>query len=218
MKRWGAALACGLILATTFSGVAQAEPSDPAPPPPATPAPCAPLREGQFGALAADQIGTATVAPGQNGCHEITLTAGPHYLQAPSSRSFPPSVLVRDAVGPYVVSTIGPPQGTSDEIQIRSLTSAAGCPTVTVGGADELSGIRCRSLTVPAAGTYAVTALGTDGDSRALTVRDADGNVVCESAGPCTFTAVGTYILIADGHTSVIRDAPYAVTLAPAIS
>ncbi|MBM2622244.1 hypothetical protein JIG36_42750 [Actinoplanes sp. LDG1-06] len=133
------------------------------------------------------------------------------------SRYNPPCELT--GPGPYRVSTIAPPDGGEDEIQIRSLTPAVGCPAVTVGGTDQPSGIRCRSLTVPAAGTYDVTALGTGGDTRSITIRDADGASPCETAGSvplgkCTFPAAGTYTLIADGHTSVIRDAPFTVSLA----
>ncbi|MBU2662994.1 hypothetical protein KOI35_05680 [Actinoplanes bogorensis] len=315
---------------------------DPTPGPLPTPTSCAPLTEGNYGLLAADQIGTATVPVGEVGCHKITLSAGWHYIQvrgtamngattylqnAQGSRTCmkqagiywnclvrepgvytlevmnnwgtepvsyraaailqdesrcttkistawdaepvrlpqgdpleahcvtfdgtagekilrfsesgtfgvidangngvcgnpwrhnPPCVLTGE--GPYTVSTLAPSEGTSDEIQIRSLTPAVGCPTVTVGGTDQPSDVRCRSLTVPAAGTYDVAALGTGGDTRTIAIYDTTGVSPCESAGRvpngrCTFPAAGTYTLVDDGASAGIHDyGPYTVKLTP---
>ena len=119
MTRWGAALTCGLILASGFSGAAYAaEPAAPvaattttapATEPPAgqpsstTPAPvtCAPLTEGHFGTLTAGQIGTATVPAGETGCHTVRLTAGPHFIQF-TGFGIAKVASVRDAQGTVV--------------------------------------------------------------------------------------------------------------------
>ncbi|MER7166364.1 hypothetical protein ABT336_09905 [Micromonospora sp. NPDC000207] len=106
-------------------------------------------------------------------------------------------------------------------MQIRRLSDAVGCPTVTLGAynavpAGSPAGVRCRSLEVPAAGTYRVTASNTANERLYPIVYDADGLRVCSEVR-CEFPAAGTYTLVLDGNTTQVvdNDYLYAATLLP---
>ncbi|GID25201.1 hypothetical protein Abr02nite_01840 [Paractinoplanes brasiliensis] len=216
LKRWGAALACGLVLATTFSGVAQAEPSDLSPSDPAPAASCAPLRAGQFGALAADQIGAATVAPGQTGCHEVTLATGPHYIQTPADRSFPPSFLVRDAAGNQVCAavecdipatgayTIEVPNPTDQTLSYRvaaipqdPVHCTTRARTAWNSAATPVPSTGIEALCVRFTGTEAekINVYNAAGSSN---IRELDGSLVChlptQLLEPCRLPGSGTFL------------------------
>ncbi|KXK59304.1 hypothetical protein AWW66_25060 [Micromonospora rosaria] len=107
-------------------------------------------------------------------------------------------------------------------VQIRRLSAATGCPSVTPGAynaapAGGVAGVRCRSLEIPAAGTYRVKAVSADNHQEYPVVYDAAGLRVCAEVR-CEFPAAGTYTLVlgANSTSTVIdNDHLYAVALLP---
>ncbi|GAA4456555.1 hypothetical protein GCM10023170_051450 [Phytohabitans houttuyneae] len=87
-------------------------------------------------------------------------------------------------------------------MQVRRLSSPAGCPTRTTGpyGAVPVpSGVRCRILEVPTPGTYLVNAVSADNEETYAHVFDSQGLSVCGSP-QCTFTAPGRYTMVLQGR------------------
>ena len=133
------------------------------------------------------------------------------------------------AAGEYLAMTIAPAAATQDEIQIRSLSTRAGCPVVRIGRfgeppTDPPNGIRCRTLSVPAAGRYRIAAVTATGEARtliALRGTESAGSSACShrywiTDGECEFTEAGTVTLVADGDTStIVEDVPYSVAVVP---
>ncbi|MGK5442655.1 hypothetical protein ACSNN7_12690 [Micromonospora sp. URMC 105] len=107
-------------------------------------------------------------------------------------------------------------------MQVRRLSDAVGCPTVTLGTygsapAGGLGGIRCRTLDVAAAGPYRLRAVGDDNYERYGRVYDQAGLRVC-GTGRCEFPAAGRYTLVLGdrGTGQVIdNDVRHAVALLP---
>lgn len=98
-------------------------------------------------------------------------------------------------------------------LQIRRLSGAEGCPVATVGvfgTVPEAGGVRCRSLSVPAAGRYLVNPIGREqGDDLWSYVYDGEGKRVCQAGGWCAFPAAGTYTLVV-GDPTAVTDPEYA--------
>ncbi|PGH41714.1 hypothetical protein COO58_24550 [Micromonospora sp. WMMA1996] len=87
-------------------------------------------------------------------------------------------------------------------LQIRDLSDASGCPTVTPGAynaapAGALGGIRCRVLDLPE-GTFRVKAVGEDNYRQYGTVYDETGHKVCTDMW-CRVPAAGRYTLVLGG-------------------
>ncbi|MBL7254742.1 hypothetical protein [Paractinoplanes lichenicola] len=131
------------------------------------------------------------------------------------------------ATGDYVAMAVANPTKPDNEIQIRSLTSRAGCPELSPGmlgdpTADPLNGIRCRTIHVPTAGKYRITNTTATGASRTLIALEGTeslGSSACNHTywipadGVCEFTKAGTFTLVASGDTSSLpEDVPYSVT------
>jgi hypothetical protein len=98
------------------------------------------------------------------------------------------------------------PDNRSYEIEARRLNDPQGCVTVPVGRygaapAGAITANRCRTLTVPAAGTYHVEVVDDENYHQYGTVYDQAGARVCE-VGLCTFPAAGSYTLVTDGSTA----------------
>ncbi|MBB4696687.1 hypothetical protein [Paractinoplanes abujensis] len=138
-----------------------------------------------------------------------------------------PPCQIRAASGDFVAMTLAPADSADDEIQIRSLTSRAGCPELTPGlpgdpTPDAFSGIRCRTIHVPAPGKYLITNVAQTGEPRRLIALEGNERIHTSACargytipadGLCEFTKAGTFILVADGDTSsLVQDRPYAVT------
>lgn len=88
-------------------------------------------------------------------------------------------------------------------MQVRALTDATGCPTVTPGTynaapAGPLGAVRCRVLDLPTAGTYRVKAVGEDNYRQYATVYDSTGHRVCTDVW-CQVPAAGRYTLVLGG-------------------
>ncbi|MBL7260303.1 hypothetical protein [Paractinoplanes lichenicola] len=125
------------------------------------------------------------------------------------------------AGGTYVAASRGVAGKDSGEIQIRSVTAPVGCPVVEPGtpSTDPLSGIRCRRVTIPAAGTYEVRAVSEAGEQRSVVVLNEQGTPACGSGRPitesrCDFPAAGTYTLVVDGHVAVLQSDAFSATVA----
>ncbi|HEY0699341.1 MAG TPA: hypothetical protein VGD43_16200, partial [Micromonospora sp.] len=107
-------------------------------------------------------------------------------------------------------------------MQVRRLSGAVGCPTITPGGynappAGALGGIRCRTLDVPAEGTYRIKAVGADNYRRYATVYDATGHKLCTDVW-CQLPAAGRYTMVLSGGDSgsvLDTDVEYAVAMLP---
>ncbi|MGW1059504.1 hypothetical protein [Micromonospora rubida] len=107
-------------------------------------------------------------------------------------------------------------------MQVRRLSEAEGCPTVTPGaygtapsGAPD--GIRCRTLDIPTAGAYRVKAVSATNHEMYGRVYDQAGLGVCGS-GRCEIPAAGRYTLVLGGNGTgqvIDTDVPYAVALLP---
>ena len=99
------------------------------------------------------------------------------------------------------------------ELQVRRLSDAEGCPVAAVGvygTVPEAGGVRCRSLSVPAAGRYLVNPIGSEqGDDLWSYVYDGAGRKVCQAGGWCTFPGAGTYTLVV-GDPTAVTDSEYA--------
>ncbi|WP_433536129.1 hypothetical protein ACQPZK_30260 [Micromonospora sp. CA-249363] len=108
------------------------------------------------------------------------------------------------------------------KVQVRRLSDAVGCPTITPGTynstpAGGLGGIRCRTLDLPSAGAYRVTAVDDENYRAYATVYDSAGIKVCTGIR-CEVPAAGKYTMVLNGGvtTSVIdNDFLYAVALLP---
>ena len=87
-------------------------------------------------------------------------------------------------------------------IQVRSLSAPTGCPVVTTSAFGTApaapDGIRCRTLTVPAAGRYVLRAVDASNEGRYHRVFDDAGTRVCDGYGWCDLPAAGSYTMIAD--------------------
>lgn len=103
-------------------------------------------------------------------------------------------------------------------LQIRRLNNPAGCLAIkpgTYGTAPVLGGIRCRILTVPAAGTYTVAPVDSQNYQLSGDVYDVEGLRVCYIGGNCAFPAAGNYTLVLDGgNPSSVIDNDYQYTVA----
>lgn len=108
------------------------------------------------------------------------------------------------------------------KMQVRRLSDAVGCPTITPGAynaapAGALGGIRCRTLDIPAAGSYRVKAVTANNYRQYGTVYDTTGHKLCTDVG-CQVPEAGKYTLVlgGSGPDSVIdEDYQYAVALLP---
>lgn len=106
------------------------------------------------------------------------------------------------------------------KMQVRGLSDAVGCPTITPGSYDAapagaLGGIRCRTLDIPAAGTYRVKAVGADNYRSYASVYDTAGHKVCTDVW-CQVPAAGKYTMVLGGGavgTVIDNDFQYAVAL-----
>jgi hypothetical protein len=91
------------------------------------------------------------------------------------------------------------------EVQVRSLSAPIGCPVVEPGvfGATPpaIGTVRCRSLTVPAAGRYYLRAVRSENYETYPKVYDPTGVVVCERNVWCDFAAAGKYTLVAESSS-----------------
>ncbi|AGL14589.1 hypothetical protein [Actinoplanes sp. N902-109] len=126
---------------------------------------------------------------------------------------YDPDGCVLPGSGPYRLlawySAYGDPE---IGMEVRSLTTPTGCPTLAPGSFGTaptgLSTIRCRALTVPAAGSYLVRAVTEDNYERSARIYDPAGaRVACDTF--CT--------LAAGQHTLVVDDSSaFAVTFVPA--
>ncbi|WP_446211795.1 hypothetical protein [Micromonospora sp. IBSANI012] len=107
-------------------------------------------------------------------------------------------------------------------MQVRRLSDAVGCPTVTLGAYGSaptggLGGIRCRTLDAPTAGTYRLRAVDDDNYERYGRVYDHAGLRVCDT-GWCELPAAGRYTLVLGdpGPNLVLdNDVRHAVVLLP---
>ncbi|MEV0721180.1 hypothetical protein AB0I37_00175 [Micromonospora purpureochromogenes] len=103
------------------------------------------------------------------------------------------------------------------QVQIRRLSEAIGCPTVTVGSygtAPATGPIRCRSLEVAEAGEYRITTVSASNDRSYARVYDREGRKVC-ATGYCAFAGPGRYTLVFDADIVVDNDREHAVALLP---
>ncbi|MDR7276763.1 hypothetical protein [Catenuloplanes atrovinosus] len=109
--------------------------------------------------------------------------------------------------------------------QVAPFTDPAGCPVVTPGGyggapGGTLDGVRCRAITVPAAGDYRFETVDERNSVVYASIYDGTGAKVCGGT-ICTFPAAGTYIAIRDPRVSstvIDVDQRYAATLLPRIA
>ena len=98
--------------------------------------------------------------------------------------------------------------------ETRMSLSEPGTPS-----ADPVSDVRCRRVTIPAAGTYQVSAGSESGQQRSLVALTEQGTLTCGSTGViagerCDFPAAGTYTLVADGNTAGIKGGAFSATVA----
>lgn len=108
------------------------------------------------------------------------------------------------------------------KVQVRRLSDAVGCPTVTPGTynaapAGALGGIRCRTLDLPSAGVYRVTAVDAQNYRTYATVYDSAGVRVCTDTW-CEVPAAGKYTMVLNGgvpNSVLDSDFRYAVALLP---
>jgi hypothetical protein len=154
----------------------------------------------------------------EGGTIDIDKADGTPVCRIPG-RYNPPCELA--AGGTYTASGYGVAGKDSDEIQIRSVTAPVGCPVVEPGtpSTDPFSDIRCRRVTIPAAGTYAVSAVSESGEQRSIVALTEQGTPACGSTGPisnsrCAFPAAGTYTLVIDGDTAAIKGGAFSATVA----
>ncbi|WP_229067675.1 hypothetical protein [Actinoplanes sp. DH11] len=116
--------------------------------------------------------------------------------------------------GPYRVLASGSTTEAGQlSLQIRRLSTPAGCPVVTPGAygsapAGAHAGNRCRSLSVPAGGRYLVRAVDDENYQLSGQIYDAKGERLCTPGYFCEFPAAGTYTLISGD--SGVTDSPYA--------
>ncbi|MFI5935595.1 hypothetical protein [Actinoplanes sp. NPDC051494] len=86
-------------------------------------------------------------------------------------------------------------------VEVRNLSAPVGCPTVTPGSFGTapagFSSIRCRTLTLPAAGSYLVRAVTEDNYVRSPRVYAPTGERICTGSW-CAFPAAGSYTLAVD--------------------
>ncbi|UYQ62849.1 Tat pathway signal protein [Streptomyces peucetius] len=111
--------------------------------------------------------------------------------------------------GPYRVLTYvtGESESVDYQLQVARLSDPQGCPTVTVGryGAPPASPtgeVRCRVLTVPAAGRYLVNPVDEFNSQFWMYVYDGEATEVCRG-GWCTFPSAGSYTLLVGDPTRV---------------
>ncbi|MCO8276231.1 hypothetical protein M1L60_37200 [Actinoplanes sp. TRM 88003] len=162
--------------------------------------------------------GEKVIGFAENGSVDIDRADGTPICGFPWRSTNPPCELT--AGGTYLALSHGAAGKDSDEIQIRSVTAPVGCPVVALGtpSTDPLSDVRCRRVTIPAAGPYEVRAVGESGELRSIVALTEQGTPTCGTGGPiagtqCTFPAAGTYTLVADGHTAAIRGGAFSVTV-----
>ncbi|WP_433827634.1 hypothetical protein ACQP2E_37320 [Actinoplanes sp. CA-015351] len=104
--------------------------------------------------------------------------------------------------GPYRVIAFGGTTGAGElSMQIRRLSSPVGCPTITPGAygsgpSGAYAGIRCRSLSVPAAGRYLLRTMSANNWERYGRIYDASGDRLCQLGSFCQFPEAGTYTLV----------------------
>lgn len=118
--------------------------------------------------------------------------------------------------GPYRVLSYGFSDSglpADERLQIRRLSAAEGCPALTTGayGTPPAPGtLRCRSLTVPAAGRFLVSPVDPEQNEALWSyVYDGEGKKVCQAGGWCTFPAAGPYTLVV-GDPNRVSDPQYA--------
>ncbi|MEU8237369.1 hypothetical protein AB0C07_03900 [Actinoplanes missouriensis] len=119
--------------------------------------------------------------------------------------------------GPYRV--MGEADGDDEiRVQVRSLSAPVGCPVITPGAyggapAGAHGGVRCRSLTVPAAGRHLVRVVDDENNESWAQIYDAAGDRFCSAGYFCDFTKAGSYTLV---YGSAADGSPYTtVFLAP---
>ncbi|BEL10918.1 hypothetical protein Q0Z83_091090 [Actinoplanes sichuanensis] len=90
------------------------------------------------------------------------------------------------------------------ELQIRRLSSPAGCPVLAPGAygagpAGALDANRCRILDVPAAGRHLVRVVDDENYESYTAIHDVDGIKVCDAGYLCDFPKAGRYTLVVGG-------------------
>lgn len=117
--------------------------------------------------------------------------------------------------GPYrVIGQITEIEGgfpASYTLKVRRISDPAGCapaPVDSFGAAPSPAedGVGCRTLTVPADGSYSLYGISSGGARTALSVYDHEGKTVCRGGGDtslCRLTA-GTYSLFTDRPTLIL--------------
>ncbi|MEV4350938.1 hypothetical protein AB0J83_41305 [Actinoplanes sp. NPDC049596] len=175
---------------------------------------CAPLVEGHFGALPAEQTGTATLQQGETGCHAVRLTAGGHFIQVVRPTIAAASEL-RDTSGAVVCTA---PVGylwqcevpaTGDyTIEVRNPRSTPLTYQVAAIAQDPASCARAGTAWNAPSTEVATTAVevhcslftGRPGErilaftqSGRVIVRDAAGAQICDLPAPCTLSGRAPY-------------------------
>ncbi|MGK5683947.1 hypothetical protein [Actinoplanes sp. URMC 104] len=163
--------------------------------------------------------GEKVIGFAENGSVEVNKADGTPVCGFPWRSTNPPCELTDG--GTYTASSHGAAGKDSDEIQIRSVTAPVGCPVVEPGtpSRDPFSDVRCRRVTIPAAGTYEVRAVSESGEQRSVVALTEQGTPACGSNGTvtdsrCAFPAAGTYTLIIDGNTAAIKGGAFSATVA----
>jgi hypothetical protein len=134
---------------------------------------------------------------------------------------------VLPATGTYrVLSYLWNWDGQSDDLtyklQVRRLSDAVGCPTITLGTynaapSGPLGGIRCRTLDIAAPGRYLAKAVDTENYPVWARFYDSTGHRVCGGT-QCDFATPGRYTMVFYGKTLndvVDDDVEHAVALIP---
>ncbi|GAA2192811.1 hypothetical protein [Micromonospora lupini] len=122
----------------------------------------------------------------------------------------------------YLMNWAADSEDLTYKVQVRRLSDAVGCPTITPGTynsapAGALGGIRCRTLDLPSAGTYRVTAVSAENYRSYATVYDSAGVKVCTDTW-CKIPAAGKYTMVLSGgapNEVIDTDFLYAVALLP---
>ncbi|MCY1143561.1 hypothetical protein OWR29_36645 [Actinoplanes sp. Pm04-4] len=165
--------------------------------------------------------GEKVIGFAEGGSIDVDKADGTPVCAFPWRSTNPPCELT--AGGTYVASSRAGADRDFDEIQIRSVTAPVGCPVVEPGkpSTDPFSDVRCRRVTIPAAGTYDVSAVSESGEQRSIVVLTDQGTPACGSGAPitngqCAFPAAGTYTLVIDGQTAALKAGAFSATVTAA--
>jgi hypothetical protein len=182
--------------------------------------------------FAAPALMATLAAGGVGSCYTLAMTAG-QVLHA-NSTSVQQDLLVRvydstgaqicfdnqgdctlTGTGPYFVQADAVSAGaTTYDLELNNLTDPQGCivtaPLTYGSAADASSAVRCRTLSVPAAGRYQVYAVSPQQGLVPSTLYQPDGTVACtstfSSTAPTCQLAAGTYNLVADPFAGSAAD------------